>query len=100
MWQYFVYSGIVVCSLIIVFYAGGIAGQRLSKRNREYRAAVDRYVDAEGALFRHIREHVLRDEDLTWAKRMPPFVTIGIKEDGTLMSDDEWAKAKEMAGLE
>ena len=82
------------------FGSGGRIGNRLSKENREYRAAVDRYVNVEGALFHHMREHVVRDKDLTWADGLPPFVTVGIKEDGSLMSDDEWRQAKKMAGLD
>ena len=94
MWQDYVPNAIFLCLLIVLFYIiGDRRSQRLSKKNRQYAAAVDRYVKVEGAMFEHIREHVLRDEDLTWAVKMPLFVTIGIKDDGTVMSDSEWQEA-------
>jgi len=81
---------------IIGISAGLIIGVLLSRwggrQNRQYKAAVDRYVNVEGALFRHIRKHILADKDLSWAEGMPAFVTIGIMADGTVFTDQEWAE--------
>lgn len=52
----------------------------------------------------HIRQHVLRERDITWANGLPPYATLGLKEDGTLIPDEEWAEiwaeARKAAGVE
>ena len=87
----------VLCAL-----CGYLVGAR--HRDRRYKEVIDQYLCAEALLYDHVRGHVVREKDFTWADGYPPFVTIGIKEDGSLMSDDEWARhwtqARKMAGLE
>lgn len=69
------------------------------KTKQNYKKFIDQYLKAETVIHQHIREHVLRDKDLSWAIGVPPIVTIGIKADGTLMSDGEFAEARRLAGL-
>jgi len=65
--------------------------------SRYYREFIDKYLNAERVIFDHIREHVVREKDLTWAIGVPPIVTFGIKEDGSLMTHEEINEARKEA---
>lgn len=75
----------------------------LLKQRRSYQSYqefIEQYLNAERVIHAHIREHILRERDLSWAVGLPPIVTFGIKVDGTLMSDEELAEARRIwAGL-
>jgi len=65
----------------------------LNRNNRRYyQKMVDRYMKAEWHIYNHLRQHIVREKDLSWAQGLPEFMTIGIKADGSLMSDEEWSK--------
>lgn len=69
----------------------------LRKQRKYYRKFIDQYLNAERIMHGHIREHVLRERDLSWAVGLPPIATFGIKADGTLMSDEELTEARRIA---
>lgn len=64
---------------------------------QSYQELIEQYLNAERVIHAHIREHVLRERDLSWAVGLPPIATFGIKADGTLMSDEELAEARRIA---
>lgn len=74
----------------------------LHKQRRSYQyyqEFIEQYLNAERVIHAHIREHVIREKDLSWAVGLPPIVTFGIKEDGTFMSEEEQLEARRIAGL-
>lgn len=71
----------------------------LRKQRRHYQSFIGHYLNAERVIHAHIREHILRERDLSWAVGLPPIATLGIKADGTLMSDEELAEARRIAEI-
>ena len=74
----------------------------LYKQNRNYQSYqefIEQYLNAERLIHAHIRAHVLRERDLSWAVGTPPIVTFGIKSDGTLMSNEELEEARRIAAI-
>lgn len=69
--------------------------RRSRKRHEFALELVLRYMDLYDA---HIRRHLLEDKDWSWAEGASPIATIGIKEDFTLMTDEELREAQRMAG--
>ena len=65
----------------------------LNRNNRRYyQKMIDQYMRGEWYIYNHLRQHVIREKDLSWAQGLPEFMTIGIKADGSLMTDEEWNK--------
>lgn len=69
----------------------------LRKQRRNHDKLIDVYLNAERVIHAHIREHVIRERDMSWAVGLPPIATFGIKSDGTLMSDEELEEARRIA---
>lgn len=93
-------TGIFV--LLIMALVGSITAAVgfLSSRRRAdrlYQSVISQYLHAQTNIENHVRQHVLKDKDWDWAKGFSPIVTFGIKEDFTLMTDEEFQEAKEMA---
>ena len=77
--------GSVICWIILWSH---------DERKQHYRDSLEQYLNAEQILYNHIREHVIREKDLTWAAGLPQIVTFGIKSDGTLMTNEEIEEAR------
>lgn len=88
--------------MLLYYLSGGIGllvgiliASILNRKNRQYYDRfIEQYLNVETHVHRHIREHVLRDKDLTWAAGLPPIVTFGIKADGSVMTVEEIEEAR------
>lgn len=65
--------------------------------NRTYQRVIDSYLNTQGVLEHHIRQHVLKEKDWHWAEGCSPLVTFGIKEDFSLMTTEELDEARKLA---
>lgn len=84
-------AGVLITLLLVL---------RIQRKHQQYyQKFIDQYLNAERVIHAHIREHILRENDLSWAVGLPPIVTFGIKPDGTLMCGEELEEARRIAGL-
>jgi len=83
--------------MLIFFLIMFKAGYWRRKQRHQYQEMIDQYLNAERVIHAHIRAHVLRDKDFSWAVGVAPIVTFGIKPDYSLMSDEELGEARRMA---
>lgn len=85
-----------ITAILCIFFGllfFGILVSILNRNNRRYyQKMIDQYMNAEWHIYNHLREHIIREKDLSWAQGLPEFMTIGIKADGSLMTDEEWEK--------
>lgn len=85
-------------ALCLVGLLAVVASRRDRQRiNAQYQGFIDQYLKAGELLHDHIRDHVIRDKDITWAKSCAPVVTFGIKADGSLMTSEEIEEARKSA---
>lgn len=74
-----------------------ISSRHYYKQHLKNDKLIHEYLNIERVIHAHIREHVLREKDLSWAVGVPPIATFGIKSDATLMSDEEMEEARRIA---
>jgi hypothetical protein len=91
------YLGYLILGIIVGVFLRIIAERGYRKQYQNYRKFIEQYLNAERVIHAHIREHILRERDLSWAVGLPPIATFGIKADGTLMSEEELAEARRIA---
>ena len=95
--EYLKYLMLLFSGVVVGFILSLISSRLYHKQRLEARTLIDEYLNTERLIHAHIRGHVLREKDLSWAVGVPPIVTFGIKSDGTLMSDEEIEQARRIA---
>ncbi len=85
----------ILAALILLSIALSIDNLTTLRQER-----IDQYLKAEGVIHAHIRDHVIRDKDLTWAAGNPEIVTLGVRKDGTIMSGEDLSAAFRAANIQ
>jgi len=88
-------------AILIGVLTGVAVGYGLIVVNRRSRSRYEYLIELlcgfEETFERHVREHILREKDWSWGIGVSPIATFGIKEDFTLMTDEELNEARRMA---